>query len=192
MQLRQLAAIKARQHDRAARMARRRGDQPVDQTRGLDLVAPAERLDDALHVAATLAGVLDEVEILVGSDLLDADEHGAAPCSWQSTTILCVTTSKIATLYCNRPDGLAPHHGATCRTPNNSADLSNHFPQNRGSWVKELQKELGETLHYNAAIDILPVVVTCIGYRIIGDEKYHHTPRILHACPVDTQEHQIW
>jgi len=117
-------------------MARRRGDQPVDQTRGLDLVAPAERLDDALHVAATLAGVLDEVEILVGSDLLDADEHGAAPCSWQSTTILCVTTSKIATLYCNRPDGLAPHHGATCRTPNNSADLSNHFPQNRGSWVK--------------------------------------------------------
>src|SRR5215469_12587353 len=93
MQLRQLAAIKARQHDRAARMARRRGDQPIDQTRGLDLVTPAERLDDALHVAATLAGVLDEVEILVGSDLLDADEHGAAPCSWQSTTILCIITS---------------------------------------------------------------------------------------------------
>src|ERR1700757_3089903 len=94
MQLRQLAAIKARQHDRAARMARCRGDQPVDQTRSLDLVAPAERLDDALHVVATLAGVLDEVEIFVGSDLLDADEHGAAPCSSQSTTILCVTTSK--------------------------------------------------------------------------------------------------
>ena len=85
--------------------------------------------------ASTLAGVLDEVEILVGSDLLDADEHGAAPCSWQSTTILCVTTSKITTIYCNRPDGLAPHHGATCHTPSNSADLSNHFPQNRGSWV---------------------------------------------------------
>ena len=67
-------------------MARRRGDQPVDQTRGLDLVAPAERLDDALHVAATLAGVLDEVEILLGSDLLDADEHGAAPCRYQDTT----------------------------------------------------------------------------------------------------------
>src|SRR5215472_15324085 len=97
MQLRQLAAIKARQHDRAARMARRRGDQPVDQTRGLDLVAPAERLDDALHVVATLAGVLDEVEIFVGSDLLDADEHGAAPCSSQSTTILCITTSSKAT-----------------------------------------------------------------------------------------------
>src|ERR1700730_9276780 len=63
MQLRQLAAIKARQHDRAARMARRRGDQPVDQTRGLDLVAPAERLDDALHVAATLAEILVSFDI---------------------------------------------------------------------------------------------------------------------------------
>src|SRR5215467_4110478 len=117
-------------------MARRRGDQPVDQTRGLDLVAPAERLNDALHVAATLASVLDEVEILVGSNLLDADEHGAAPCSRQSTTILCTTTSKISTLYCNRPDDLAPHHGATRRTSSNSAELSNGFPQNRGSWVK--------------------------------------------------------
>src|ERR1700739_5149702 len=135
MQLRQLAAIKARHHKRAARMARRGGDQPVDQTRGLDLVAPAERLDDALHVAATLAGVLDEVEILVDSDLLDADEHGAAPCSWQSTTILCVITSKIATPYCNRPDGLAPQHGASLITSSISADLSNRFPQNRGSWV---------------------------------------------------------
>src|ERR1700757_4940657 len=128
MQLRQLAAIKARQHDRAARMARRRGDQPVDQTRGLDLVAPAERLDDALHVAATLAGVLDQVEILAGSDLLDADKHGAAPCSWQSATILFGPTSKIATLYSNRPDGLAPRHGAACRASGNAADLSNHFP----------------------------------------------------------------
>src|SRR5215471_12759921 len=136
MQLRQLAAIKARQHDRAARMARRRGDQPVDQTRGLDLVAPAERLDDALHVVATLASVLDEVEIFVGSDLLDADEHDAAPCSSQSTTILCVTTSEIVTLYCDCPDALAPQHGAGYRTSSSSADLSNRFPQNRGSWVK--------------------------------------------------------
>src|SRR5246500_5157482 len=142
MQLRQLAAIKARQHDRAARMARRRGDQPVDQTRGLDLLAPAERLDDALHVAATLAGVLDQVEILVGSDLLDADEHGAAPCSYQSTTILCVTTSKIAIPYCNCPDDLAPQHGAACHTSSNSANLSNRFPQNRGSWVKASAKWL--------------------------------------------------
>jgi hypothetical protein len=47
MRFRQLAAIKA------ARMAPHRGDQLVDQTPGLDLVAPAERLDDALRVAAT-------------------------------------------------------------------------------------------------------------------------------------------
>ena len=61
-------------------MPRRRGDQPVDQAGGFDLVAPAERLDDALNVAPALACVLDEVEVLIGSDLLDADEHGAAPC----------------------------------------------------------------------------------------------------------------
>ena len=62
-------------------MACGRGDQPIEQTRGFDLIAPAERLDDTLHVAATLTGVLDEVEVLVGSNLLDADKHGAAPCS---------------------------------------------------------------------------------------------------------------
>src|SRR6478672_1578571 len=103
MQLRQLAAIKARQHDRAARMARRRGDQPVDQTRGLDLVAPAERLDDALHVAATLTTSrcdLSHPEQFRGSH----QPFSSKP--WklgQSTTILCVTTSKIPTIYCNRP-----------------------------------------------------------------------------------------
>ncbi len=43
-------------------------------------IAPAERLDDALDVAAALAGVLHEVEVFVWSDLLDADEHGAEPC----------------------------------------------------------------------------------------------------------------
>ena len=80
-------------------MARRRGDQPVDQTRGLNLVAPAKRLDDALDIAAALAGVLDEVEVFVGSDLLDADKHGAAPCFRTSTTILCIPASSILNLY---------------------------------------------------------------------------------------------
>src|SRR6516225_1684072 len=83
MQLRQLAAIKTRQHDRTARIACRRSDQPIDQARGLDLVAPAERLDNALHMATALAGVLDQVEVFVGSNLLDADKHSAAPCSSQ-------------------------------------------------------------------------------------------------------------
>jgi hypothetical protein len=82
-------------------MVRRRGDQPIERSRGLDLVAPAERLDDALHVATALARVLDEVEIFVGSNLLDADEHGATPCSRQGTN-----------LNCDCPTYLAPQLGA--------------------------------------------------------------------------------
>jgi hypothetical protein len=80
---RQFAAIETRQHDRAARVACRRGDQPVDQSGSFDFVAPAERLDNALDMASALARVLDEVEVLIGSDLLDPDEHGAPPCSSQ-------------------------------------------------------------------------------------------------------------
>src|SRR5579859_16005 len=99
MQLRQFAAIKARQHDRAPRMPGRRSDQPVDQAGGLDFIAPSECLDDALHVAAALARALDEVEVLVGPNLLDADKHGAAPCSWQGTTTHCAAASKICNLY---------------------------------------------------------------------------------------------
>ena len=51
-------------------------DQAVEQAGGLNLVAPAERFDDALDVAAALAAVLDEVETFVATDLLDTDEHG--------------------------------------------------------------------------------------------------------------------
>jgi hypothetical protein len=60
-------------------MASRRGDQAVEQVRVLDHIAAAERLDDALDVASALARVLHEVEVFVGSDLLDADEHGVEP-----------------------------------------------------------------------------------------------------------------
>jgi hypothetical protein len=74
-QLGQLAAVEAGQHDRPARVACRRGDQPVEQAGVLHLVTSAERLDDALDVTASLADVLDEVEVFVGPDLLDADEH---------------------------------------------------------------------------------------------------------------------
>jgi hypothetical protein len=114
-------------------MACRRGDQPIDQAGGLDVIAPAERLDDALHVAAALAGVLDEVEVLVGPDLLDADEHGAASCSSQSTTILRLSASKIREFYCSFADNLAPHSGPPHRTPSISAVLSGRTSQNRGS-----------------------------------------------------------
>src|ERR1051325_1219481 len=51
-QLGQLATVVTRQHDRAPRVACRRGDEAVEQARGLDLVTPAERLDDALDVTA--------------------------------------------------------------------------------------------------------------------------------------------
>ena len=105
-------------------MARRRGDQPIDHTRGLDLIAPAERLDDALHMTTALARVLDAVEILVGSNLLDADKHGAAFCFRQSTTILC---AKIFTLYCDFLGDLAPHLNAICRTPSFSEGLKTSF-----------------------------------------------------------------
>src|ERR1700757_547157 len=66
-------------------MARRRGDQAVEQIGVLDHIAAAERLDDALDVASPLARVLHEVKVFVGSDLLDADEHGAIP-DWQQAT----------------------------------------------------------------------------------------------------------
>jgi hypothetical protein len=75
-QFRQFATVEAGQHKGASGVAGRGGDQAVKQAGGLDLVAPAERLDDALNVAATLAGVLDEVEVFVAADLLDTDEHG--------------------------------------------------------------------------------------------------------------------
>ena len=48
----------------------------------LDLVPTSQRFDHALHVPPALAGVLDEIEILVGADLLDPDEHRGAP--WRS------------------------------------------------------------------------------------------------------------
>jgi hypothetical protein len=62
------------------------GDQGVEHARVLDLVASAKRLDDALNMAAALADVLDEVEIFVVADLLDANEHGCCP-SLQSDTM---------------------------------------------------------------------------------------------------------
>jgi hypothetical protein len=75
-ELGQFAAIEAGQHDRTPGMLRGGGDQAVQQVGVLDRVAPAERLDDALDMPAALAGVLDQVEILVAADSLDADEHG--------------------------------------------------------------------------------------------------------------------
>ena len=75
-QFRQFAAVEAGQHDGTAGVAGGGGDQAVEQTRSLDLIAAAKRLDDPLDMATALADVLDEVEILVAADLLATDEHG--------------------------------------------------------------------------------------------------------------------
>jgi hypothetical protein len=74
---RQLSLVEGREDEGAAGVARRRDGELVEQAGGLDDVAPAERLDDALDVAAALADVLDEVDVVVAVDALDADEHGA-------------------------------------------------------------------------------------------------------------------
>jgi hypothetical protein len=78
-QFRQVAAVETGQHDGAAGVAGRRGDQAVEQAGVRDLIATAKRLDDALDMAAALADVLDEVEIPVAADLLDTNEHGWCP-----------------------------------------------------------------------------------------------------------------
>ncbi len=78
-QFRQFAAVEAGQHDGAAGVAGSRGDQAVEHLAFLDFIAAAKRLDDPLDMAAALADILDEVEILVAADLLDTDEHGWCP-----------------------------------------------------------------------------------------------------------------
>ncbi len=76
-QRRELALVEGGEDQGAAAVARRRDGELVEQARRLDLVAAAEGLDDALHVPAALAEVLDEVDVVVAVDALDADEHGA-------------------------------------------------------------------------------------------------------------------
>ena len=66
-------------------MASGGGDEAVKQSRGLDLIAPAECLNDAVDVTTTLAAVLDVVEVLVAADLLDTYEHGCRPDCGQAT-----------------------------------------------------------------------------------------------------------
>jgi len=72
------------------------GDQAVEQVGVLDLVTPAERFDDALHMPPALADILHQVEVLVWADLLDADEHVCWPDRGQDTTANRRTSSKSA------------------------------------------------------------------------------------------------
>src|SRR5512134_797273 len=78
LQSRKFAAVEAREHDRAAGVPGRGRDQRIQEPRCLDRVTTPQRLDHPLHMAAALASILDEIEILVATDLLDANEHDAA------------------------------------------------------------------------------------------------------------------
>src|ERR1700752_1408784 len=54
-----------------------------------------------------------------------------------STTILCIPASRILTSYCNTSRDLAPQFGVARRASSNSANLSDRFTRNCGSWVKQ-------------------------------------------------------
>ena len=79
-QLSELPAVVARQHDRASRMACCRGGQRIEHPGALDLITTAQGFNRPLHVPSAFTDVLDEIDVLVASNLLDADEHLAAPC----------------------------------------------------------------------------------------------------------------
>ena len=107
-QLSQLAAIVARQHDRPSRMPRCRCRQRIQHPGLLDLVATPQRLDDALYMASALAGVLDQIEILVGADLLDPDKHRGAP--WRSPPKHHEKRDSVKTKRAERLSHLAPQN----------------------------------------------------------------------------------
>ena len=131
----QFTAIEAGQHDRAAGMAGGRGDQAIEQVGVLDLIAAAERLDDALDVTAALASVLDEVEVFVGSDLLDADEHGVEPDCPQATTSNRRTSRFIPCYQRIDRTGLAPQFDRHVANPRNTAGFMPPKAQRWESWV---------------------------------------------------------
>src|SRR6202035_1830639 len=140
----QFATVEAGQHDRAAGMTGSRGDQAVEQVGRLDRVAAAECLDDALDVAATLAGVLDEVEVFVRPDLLDADEHGVAPDHGQVTTANRPRSSCFRRYRRKDRIYLAPHFISHSANPRNSERLALLDPKRCGSWVKDLAEMFPE------------------------------------------------
>jgi hypothetical protein len=121
-QLGKLAAIEARQHDRPSRMPRRRRHQRIQHPGRLDLVATSQRLDHALHVASALTGVLDQIEILVGADLLDPDEHRGAP--WRFPRKHHEKCDSVKLQRTEHPTHLAPQN----RTPAQKPSIYGRFP----------------------------------------------------------------
>src|SRR6201984_1063922 len=117
-------------------MARGRGDQAVEHVGVLDFIASAERFDDTLDVTAPLARILDEVEVFVGSNLLDADEHGVEPDCGPATTTNR-RPSRIILCY-KRIDraGFAPQFDRHVANPRNTAGFRPPKAQRWESWVK--------------------------------------------------------
>jgi hypothetical protein len=97
--LRQFAAVEARQHDGAPGMAGGGGDEAAGQAGVFNLAAAAERFDDALDMASALANVLDEGKVLLAADLLDTDEHGWCPGSGRDTMANPIESSPLAGFF---------------------------------------------------------------------------------------------
>src|ERR1700754_2901441 len=117
-------------------MAGCRSDQNIQQGGVLDLIASAERLDDALDVATALARILDEVEVFIGSDLLDADEHGPIPDCSQATTSNRRTSRYFADYQRKDQGVLAPQIDRYPANPRNSASLRSPKAQWWESWAR--------------------------------------------------------
>src|SRR5512134_3655590 len=160
-QLRKRAAVEGRQHDRAARMTGGGSDQGVKKPRCLDLIAPAQRLDHPLHMAAALASILDEIQIFVATDLLDANEHGAA--SWspaEDTTRHSNMSRDVADNNGQKGHHLAPHFQTARQKPRFSAPFRRRQSPKCGSWVKKPRcldliapaQRLDHPLHMAAAL----------------------------------------
>src|SRR6516164_4801899 len=97
-------------------------------------------------MTATLPGILDQVEVLVVADLLDADEHPAAPCRRSRARHHDIGDSVKAKRH-RRSDHLAPQIGLM---------LEKHWfywpfgpPQcaNYGSWVRHVAHVFTHVAH---------------------------------------------
>src|SRR5436190_23239770 len=66
-------------------------------------------------MASALAGVLDQIEILVGADLLDPDKHRGAP--WRSSPKHHEKRDSVKTKRTERLSYLAPQNELTAQKP---------------------------------------------------------------------------
>ena len=67
------------EHHEALGETSRGAQELVDGAAGGEFVEPAQRCNDGLFDAFAFAAILRDLKILIGADLLDADEHAASP-----------------------------------------------------------------------------------------------------------------